>query len=28
MPLAFPKIVQEYVKNNQNFKTKYISWIK
>ncbi len=28
MPLAFPKIVHEYVKNNQNFKTKYISWIK
>lgn len=28
MPLAFPKVVQEYVKNKNNFKTKYISWIK
>jgi len=25
MPLAFPKVIQEYIKNKNTFKTQYVS---
>jgi ADP-ribose pyrophosphatase YjhB (NUDIX family) len=27
MPIMFPKVMKEYIKNKNNFSTKYISWI-
>jgi hypothetical protein len=27
MPIALPKVMKEYIKNKNNFSTKYISWI-
>ncbi len=27
MPVAFPKVIKEYIENKNNFPTKYISWI-